>query len=104
MQDLGLHFFLPVNFRGIETGVADQFFGNPTCDIGAGNHGFRCDFFVRNQVDAGVGAKETDVVGIADPVTDFLVQRLNLFMEDISGLFADIGDADKYIGEEPGRK
>lgn len=84
--------------------MADQFFGNPTCDIGAGNHGFRCDFFVRNQVDAGVGAKETDVVGIADPVTDFLVQRLNLFMEDISGLFADIGDADKYIGEEPGRK
>ena len=25
MQDLGLHFSLPVNFRGIETGVADQF-------------------------------------------------------------------------------
>lgn len=47
------------------------------------------------QVDAGVGAKETDVVGIADPVTDFLVQCLNLFTEDISGLFADIGDADK---------
>ena len=102
MQDLRLHFFFPVDLVGVKAGVADEFFGDPPCHVGTGNHGFRLGFFFRDQVDAGVGPEEADVVGIADPAADLLVKTLDLFPECIPGLPAYISNTDKNIGEKAG--
>ena len=100
MQDLRLHFFFPVNLVGVKAGVADEFFGDPPCHVGTGNHGFRLGFLFRDYIDAGVCPEKADVVGVPDTAADFLVEILNLFPECVTSLPADIGNADKYIGEK----